>query len=208
MTSRPVARFLILFSVPALVAIAALSPSPLNAQAGDGASVAEDNRDGDYDRGYDHDRDPRVRIGFRIAPVPLNFRRSDRELVGLGSYLVNAAGGCNDCHINPSYAPRGNPFNGEPEQINQEGYLAGGTAFGPFTSRNLTPDANGLPARLTLREFLRTMRTGYDVKQRHPEISPLLQVMPWPVYGKLQTRELRAIYAFLKAIPSAGRGTP
>ncbi len=52
------------------------------------------------------------------------------------------------------------------------------------------------------------MLTGYDVKQRHPEVSPLLQVMPWPVYSKLQTSDLQAIYAFLKAIPTAGRGTP
>jgi hypothetical protein len=32
-------------------------------------------------------------------------RRKDFVFVGLGSYLVNAAGGCNDCHTNPPYAP-------------------------------------------------------------------------------------------------------
>ncbi|MQA29367.1 MAG: cytochrome C [Luteitalea sp.] len=187
-----------------LIAPIALTPTRLIAQSGDGSSIARD----DEDRGFGDDRDSRVRIGFSIAPVRLRYKARDRELVGLGSYLVNAAGGCNDCHTNPPYQPGRDPFRGEPEKINKAGYLAGGTAFGPFVSRNLTPDENGLPARLTLEQFLRVMRTGVDVKQRHPEISPLLQVMPWPVYRNLQTSDLRAIYAFLKAIPSAGRGAP
>jgi hypothetical protein len=60
----------------------------------------------------------RVRIGFEIAPVPLDLRGKNRALVGLGSYLVNATGGCNDCHTSPPYAPGGDPFAGEPEIVN------------------------------------------------------------------------------------------
>jgi hypothetical protein len=37
----------------------------------------------------DGDHDPRIRRGFEIAPVPLNLAGKNRELVGLGSYLVN-----------------------------------------------------------------------------------------------------------------------
>jgi len=37
----------------------------------------------------------------------------------------------------------------------------------------------------------------------HPELSPLLQVMPWPVYQDLTDRDLRAIYEYLRAIPHA-----
>ena len=48
------------------------------------------------------------------------------------------------------------------------------------------------------------MRLGTDFKNRHPQISPLLQVMPWPVYGKMSDRELHAIYEFLRAIPCVG----
>src|SRR5262245_24313030 len=55
----------------------------------------------------------RVVRGFRIAPVRLNIERKDFILVGLGSYFVNAAGGCNDCHTNPPYAAGGDPFSGE-----------------------------------------------------------------------------------------------
>jgi len=146
-----------------------------------------------------------IQRGKAINPVPLNTKGLNPALVAEGSYIVNAHGGCNDCHTNPSYAPGGDPFAGEPEQINTTGYLAGGTVFGPFTSRNLTPRApNRLPAGLTLAQFLETMQTGRDIKERHLEISPLLQVMPWPVYGKMSERELEAIYEYLRAIPCIG----
>jgi len=140
----------------------------------------------------------RVRIGLEIAPVPLDLRGKNRALVGLGSYLVNAAGGCNDCHTNPPYAPGGDPFQGQPEIVNPARYLAGGTPFGPFVSRNLTPDESGLPAGLTFAQFRETLRTGVD--QDDP--SRLLQVMPWPVYGNLSDRDLLAIYTYLRTIPS------
>ena len=146
-----------------------------------------------------------IQQGRDIAPVPLNTRGLNPALVRLGSYIVNAQGGCNDCHTAPPYAPGGDPFLGQPEVVNADGYLAGGQQFGPFTSRNLTPRAPGRqPAGLTLDQFIEAMREGTDFKNRHPEISPLLQVMPWPVYGKMSDRELRAIYEFLRAIPCIG----
>lgn len=149
-----------------------------------------------------------IRRGFELAPVPLNLRGKNRALVGLGSYNVNAQGGCNDCHTNPPYAPGGDPFAGEPEQINVPCYLSGGTDFGPFRSRNLTPDPDsGLPAGLTYEEFLHVLRTGEDTTSpfNPPFDGGLLQVMPWPVYGKMTDRDLRAIYEYLSAIPSRPR---
>ena len=149
----------------------------------------------------------RIERGYAIAPVRLNLRNKDLVLVGLGSYLVNAAGGCNDCHTNPPYAAGGDPFEGQPKKVNATNYLAGGVSFGPFfTSRNLTPDDNGRPAGLTLAQFRQVMRTGIDLKNAHPQISPLLQVMPWPVYQDLLDRDLRAIYEYLRAIPHAEPG--
>jgi hypothetical protein len=139
-----------------------------------------------------------IQRGYEINPVPLNLKGKNRALVGLGSYIVNS-GGCNDCHTNPSYAPGGNPFFGQPEQINTAGFLAGGQQFGPFTSANITPDALGRPAGLTLEQFVATLRTG------HNPLDPpgvLLQVMPWPAFGKKTDQDLRAIYEYLRAIPS------
>jgi hypothetical protein len=141
-----------------------------------------------------------VQRGLAIAPVPLNLHGKNRALVGLGSYLVNAVSECNDCHTRPYYELGGNPFKGEPERINRLDYLTGGNQFGPFTAANLTPNAAGLPAGLTLEEFIHLMRTGET--EDHPALGPVMQVMPWPTFRKMTDRDLHAIYEFLSAIPS------
>src|SRR5215203_4590869 len=68
--------------------------------------------------------------GYAIAPVPLNTRGLNPALVGEGSYIVNAQGGCNDCHTAPAYAPGHDPFVGQPEAVNAARYLGGGGVFG------------------------------------------------------------------------------
>ena len=153
-----------------------------------------------------------VQIGFAIAPVDLNLTGKNQALVGKGSYLVNAAGGCNDCHTwrptdeppnyGTNYEEGGDPFLGQPEQIYQAGYLGGGRPFGPFTSRNLTPDATGTVAD-GFGTFRQIMRHGFD-----PDgITPVLQVMPWPIYRNLSENDLKAIYEYLTSIPCV-EGTP
>ncbi len=141
----------------------------------------------------------RIQQGFRIAPVPLRAARLDKNLVGLGSYIVNAQTGCNDCHTNPPFAAGGDPYQGERKRINAAHYLAGGTSFGPFLSPNITPDSDGLPAGLTFPEFRSVMRSGHDPD----EPGRLLQVMPWPIYGEMSDRDLKAVYEYLRAIPHA-----
>jgi len=143
----------------------------------------------------------KIQQGADLAPVPLNMKGLNPALVRQGSYIVNAQGGCNDCHTAPSYAAGGDPFAGEQEQINVPCYLAGGGVFGPFVSRNITPRANGLPAGRTLQQFKELMHQGTDFRNP-PDATPILQVMPWPVYGKMSDRELEAIYEFLRAIPT------
>lgn len=93
--------------------------------------------------------------------------------------------------------------------INQATYLSGGADFfGPFVPRNLTPNSAGLPAGLTLDEFLLVLNTGADLKGRPPfvpsEDNDLLQVMPWPVFAKMTDHEKRAIYEYLRAIRCIG----
>jgi hypothetical protein len=139
--------------------------------------------------------DSRVAVGYRISPVPLELRGKSRLLVGLGSYLVNAAGACNDCHTQPPFLEGGNPFEGETEIINTAQFLAGGRPFGPIIAPNITPDEHGRPASLTFEEFEQLMRTGRDGDR-------ILQVMPWNVYGKMTRLDLRAIYEYLRAVPA------
>lgn len=144
-----------------------------------------------------------VKQGLEIAPVPLHLHGKNRALVALGSYLVNAVGGCNDCHTCPTYAPgvEHNAFVGGDGQINADNYLAGGVAFGPFISKNLTPDNSGRPAGLSFEEFRSVLRTGVD-----PDSGELLQVMPWPLLRNMTDRDILAIYTYLSTIPQAEPG--
>ena len=75
------------------------------------------------------DQESRIERGFDIAPVPLNLEGKNRPLVGLGSYLVNAIAGCNDCHsAGPStqFVAGGNPyFVSRPRSIQQLTWAAG-----------------------------------------------------------------------------------
>jgi hypothetical protein len=84
----------------------------------------------------DNDETSLVHLGFQIAPVPLNLDGKDRNLVGLGSFIVNAQGDCNGCHTaggppNFNYTNGGNPYflNQGPAKTDPTTYLAGGTDF-------------------------------------------------------------------------------
>ena len=144
-----------------------------------------------------------VRIGLAIAPVPLDLNGRNVHLVGLGSYIVNAQSACADCHSCPTYAVGHNPYLGQAKQFNPANYLAGGVPFGPFTSANITPDANGNPAGLTQHQFKHVLRTGQD-----PDGSGrLLQVMPWPMFQNMSDHDIRAIYEYLRAVPRASSGS-
>jgi hypothetical protein len=110
--------------------------------------------------------------------------------------------------------------------FNKRHYLAGGRCFGAIQARNLTPDDSGLPRGMTEAEFIRAMRTGEDVtcktKSQRPtyfqqpdnvcDLKPRglggydpekLQTMPWVTYHNLTDNDLKAIYAYLAALPKA-----
>ena len=177
-----------------------------------------------------------VKEGFRISPIPksqLNLKGKNHDMVGMGSYLVNAVGDCSGCHSFPEFLEKGdtagsNPGAGDPFEgiasdqsktailsanYNAHHYLAGGQCFGPFMARNLTPDpATGLPEGLTQDEFIKALRTGLDVSCSNNPSNPIcnieppvpvLQVMPWPTYHNMTDQNLKAIYAYLSALPPA-----
>src|ERR1700724_2210723 len=75
--------------ITSVVALAALTVIVTSGTLGRSQRVQEQN---------DDDQKSRIERGFPMAPVPLNLEGKNRELVGLGSYLVNAVASCNDCH--------------------------------------------------------------------------------------------------------------
>lgn len=194
----------------AAAALLAILISPQNGQA----------------RGESQSDEEKIIRGFAITPVPVKLAGKNLELVGMGSYLVNAVGACSDCHsagTTTAYSAGGNPYFGQPTKINPATYLGGGRDFGALipntpniVSRNLTPDKSGLPVGgQSFSLFRQVMTTGIDMDHLHPSCSPtliincipppfngsLLQVMPWPTYANMSERDLRAIYEYLSAIP-------
>lgn len=138
-----------------------------------------------------------------VVPITLNLVGKNANLAYLGSYIVNAQAGCANCHSCPTYKLGNNPYLGQPKKFNPASYLAGGVnvSGGGVTavSANLTPDATGKPAGLSLLAFKTLLRTGKD-----PDVpTTLLPVMPWPIYGAMSDHDLDAIYEYLRAIPKA-----
>lgn len=204
----------------AVAVMGSLMSIPLLTEADD-----RDHRDCDGDNRdrRDHDEEDdrnesKIQQGFAIATVPLDLRGKNRALVGLGSYIVNAQSFCNGCHSTSvnEWVPGGNPFLGEPEQIDPARYLIGGRQFGAVgvgpRSRNLTPDpVPGLPAGYTFEQFLHVIRTGKDLKHLAPNVPSseldLLQTMPWPNLRMMTDRDILAIYEYLSSVPSRAPGT-
>lgn len=136
----------------------------------------------------DDDTNSKIKIGFAIAPVPLNLAGRNKAMVGLGSYIVNAVGDCNGCHTsggppNFNYAAGGNPYFKQPLKVDPTVYLSGGSDFGPvgtptgpngypgpdMIARNLTPNKEGVPeGGMSLQEFKDIIRHGTDFDHIHP----------------------------------------
>jgi hypothetical protein len=140
----------------------------------------------------DDDTNSKIKIGFAIAPVPLNLAGRNKALVGYGSYIVNAVGDCNGCHTaggppNFNYAAGGNPYFNQPQVVDPTVYLSGGMDFGPvgtptgpksypgpdIITRNLTPNKDGVPeGGWSLSEFKEILRHGLDFDHIHPTCTP------------------------------------
>jgi hypothetical protein len=180
------------------------------AMIGLGLSALSGRASDDRDRGRDdrNDEDTKIRIGFREAPVPLNLVRKNRDLVGLGSYIVNVVSECNGCHtMNPATEYTGSPYLFAPpsmtlhqtKKINPATYLGGGNDFGAFPApdsplhiftRNLTPDNTGKPeGGNSFPEFQQIMRTGKDFDHLHPTCpansAQTASCVPYPFDGDL-----------------------
>jgi hypothetical protein len=148
-----------------------------------------------------------------------------------GGTPTNASGQGSDPRYGDPFdpPPLGTPQTVEGQlkaNFNKKHFLAGGRCFGSIQARNLTPDDTGRPRGLTEAEFIRAMRIGEDVSCRTKPVRPTyfgipdrscdlgprglggydpnkLQTMPWVTYHNLTDRDLKAIYAYLSAIPKA-----
>jgi hypothetical protein len=130
-------------------------------------------------------------IGLNSAPVHLNIPAGasvdQLEQIGQGAYIVATQAACPDCH-SPTPFP--------------QDYLKGGVVIpiGPgmsVVSRNLTPDpATGL--KDTVGQYIQATRNGTDTLNGNSA----LIVHPWQYERWMGTKDLEAIYSYLRVIPA------
>jgi cytochrome c553 len=145
------------------------------------------------------DREPtiveRARKGLDISPVAVDtdgLHHRYKVLVGLGSYIVNAAADCAGCHGNPpGFLAGGNPF-----FLDAQGHVV--------WSRNLTPDPE-TGMQLSFGQFREALRTGRDF---HPGQTKMLVVMPWLTKRWASDLDLAAMYAYLRSVPAVNNAVP
>lgn len=137
----------------------------------------------------------RVARGLAISPVPIDTKKMRPDEVtqlGWGSYIVNAAGACNDCHGGTAgFLAGGNPF-----ALDNAGHVV--------WARNLTPDPE-TGMTLSRFEFFAAMQSGRDF---HPDQHVGLVVMPWEFYRWLSEQDLDAVYAYLREVPAVNNPVP
>ncbi|MEO5911442.1 MAG: cytochrome C [Pelobium sp.] len=133
---------------------------------------------------------------LRTIPQEANFgylpdRKTDP--VGLGAYLINAAS-CADCHTPVDDSGKG--------ILGME--FAGGRTFktpmGTIRSANISTDETTGIGSWTEESFVRRFKAYADTSYHSPLIGKggVQTLMPWTRYAQFNTRDLKAIYAFLK----------
>lgn len=161
-------------------------------------------RDGDVERALlpEATRDAEgVLRGFTIQPLAqpdlTALPANEQSLFGRGSYLVNAAGRCNECHTNP-------PRNPVTQKINTAAYLGGGMVFPApagqalkrSMSRNLCGATHGYTAPFT--DFAVAFASGLRAGSA---AEPIAWPMPLWALRNLTTHDLEAVFTYLRLLP-------
>ena len=142
-----------------------------------------------------------------------------------GRYLVTAMG-CDDCHSPKNMGPHGPEidtnlrFSGYPAgrplpEINDRSagqwilfcgdLTAARGPWGTSFAANISSDPTGI-GNWTEAQFVRCLREG--IWKGLPGGRPLLPPMPWQNFSKLNDRDLKSIYAYLKTTKPVSNNVP
>lgn len=164
-----------------------------------------------------------------VAPVLIIFgadkskKPANGDLLSRGKYLV-AFGGCNDCHTPFKLTDKGpvpdmaRMLSGHPQDtrlpapdlkpgpwfVASAGMTAWAGPWGITYAANLTPDSNTGLGIWTEDMFFKAMRTGRHMGAGREILPP----MPWRTLAALNDDDLKAIYAYLRAIPPISNRVP
>lgn len=143
--------------------------------------------------------------------------------VAHGKYLVSL-GGCNDCHTPLKLTDKGPQPNfdrllsGHPETtklptpdlkpgpwfVTTAGMTAWAGPWGITYTANLTPDTNTGLGIWTEDMFIKAMKTGKHMGSGRDILPP----MPWQSLAHLTDDDLKAVYQYLRTIPSVVNRVP
>lgn len=140
-------------------------------------------------------------IGFTLCSAVIAAAQTDGELLQRGRYIATAIQGC-ACHT------RERPDGTKDDDWHLAGAPAQPPATGPSATagwtnprwkklyaRNITPDPETGIGKWTEGDFIRAMRTGLT-----PDGRILDPFMPWGRFQGLTSRDLQAIWAYLRTI--------
>lgn len=155
-----------------------------------------------------------------------NSVRTEATRVARGQMLVGI-GGCNDCHTPMKFDPElgmpvhdstrllsGHPQGGPDPASALAGHdngVIGPTftsfrlPFGVVYAANLTPDADTGLGAWTEDMFIRAVRTGRHMGGNG---RPILPPMPWTNLAPQSDDDLKAIFAYLRALPAIRNDVP
>jgi hypothetical protein len=136
-------------------------------------------------------------MNFIINTIPskpsFTTRPDESNTLAYGKYLVTAAS-CMDCH---SKAEKGEMIAGMEFGGGMEFLMPSGAVY----SANITPDETGLK-NMTKEGFLARFKMYADSNYHAPTVSAtdFNTPMPWPLYAKMNEKDLGAIYEYLRTI--------
>ncbi len=144
---------------------------------------------------------PKFPMNFIIKTMParnnFSLKPDPSDKLEYGKYIFEAAG-CMDCHTQS--------IDGKPVM---EKYLAGGTEFklpGGVIIRpaNITPDIETGIGSWTKEQFVNTFKQKSDPEVYNTILKPgeAQTVMSWSTYGEMDTRDIEAIYDYLRTVQS------
>ena len=143
-----------------------------------------------------------------------------------GRYLVEAIGGCNDCHTpykmgdngpepdmsrmlsgHPADAPAVTPvpaLTGPWMASVSQTFTAWSGPWGISYTKNLTPDNDTGLGTWTEQQFIDTLRNGRERGRGRQLLPP----MPWQDFRLMTDDDLKSIFAYLRSIPAIKNKVP
>ena len=138
-------------------------------------------------------------MNFIINTIPAKPNHQPKpaktDVVNYGKYIASAAA-CVECHspVEKGQIIAGKEYSGGREFLMPNGNI--------LRTPNITNDLNTGMGAWTEDQFVQLFKTRSDSAAMHQKVGPndFNSIMPWTMYGKMETEDLKAIFAYLKTI--------